>query len=353
MEAKIKELSAIAMGVLVVMVAATVLQFFHVNAQGQLQQERQERQDPEDGMVSGMELLDTGVSQEEQEILEHQMQIELPEGVGQEQIRVEEDVLHQRVVIRIPGIEQEYYFEHPLRGSSSHIDDLRLGSENQEGTIEITLDKVYEVEAKVEEAWLYLDFIPPKDRYEKVIVVDAGHGGSEPGAVKQGIYEKDLNLGIVLQLKELLDQHPEWKVYYTRTEDVHVKLNDRVQLSNLSDADMFISVHNNSTRTGEMSDFSGTEVMFDEDKAGEALGTERLSAILLEEIVAACQSKDLGLVRGHSIYIIRTSQAPVALVEAGFMTSRTELDLLNSVEYQQKVAQGIYQGILRAIEEGF
>lgn len=347
MEAKIKELSALAMAVLVLMVAAAILQYYGANARAP------EQSDQREGMVSGMELLDAEVSKEEQKILEHQMQLELPQGIGQEQIRVKNDVLQERISIYIPGIDEEYYFEHPLRGSSTHINDLKLGTENREGVIEVTLDRVYEVEAKVEDSWLYIDFVPPADLYEKVIVIDAGHGGSEPGAVKQGIFEKDLNLAIVLKLKELLDQHPEWKVYYTRTEDVHVSLNDRVQLANLSGANMFISVHNNSTRTGEMMDFSGTEVMYDEDKTGESMGTEQLSNILLEETVAACGSRNLGLALGHSIYIIRTSEVPVALVEVGFMTDPGELGRLNSAEYQQKVAQGIYQGILRAIEEGF
>ena len=346
MEAKIKELSALAMAVLVLMVAAAILQYYGANAQ--VPEKKQEN-----GMVSGMELLDTEVSQEEQELLEHQMQLELPQGIGQEQIRVKSDVLQERISIYIPGIDEEYYFEHPLRGNSTHINDLKLGTEGREGVIEITLDSVYEVDAKVEDSWLYIDFIPPEDLYEKVIVIDAGHGGSEPGAVKQGIYEKDLNLAIVLKLKELLDQHPEWKVYYTRTEDVHVSLYDRVDLANLSNADMFISVHNNSTRTGEMTDYSGTEVMYDENKAGGELGTEQLSRILLEETTEACGSRNLGLALGHSIYIIRTSEVPVALVEVGFMTDPGELAKLNTDEYQHKVAQGIYQGILRAIEEGF
>lgn len=81
MEAKIKELSALAMAVLVLMVAAAILQYYGANAQ--VPEKKQEN-----GMVSGMELLDTEVSQEEQELLEHQMQLELPQGIGQEQIRV-------------------------------------------------------------------------------------------------------------------------------------------------------------------------------------------------------------------------------------------------------------------------
>lgn len=59
------------------------------------------------------------------------------------------------------------------------------------------------------------------------------------------------------------------------------------------------------------------------------------------------------VVEGDSIYIIRTSEVPVALIEVGFMTNQEELDLLNSTDYQREVAQGIYNAILRAFEEGY
>jgi len=186
--------------------------------------------------------------------------------------------------------------------------------------------------------------------------VDAGHGGSAPGAVKLNIMEKDLNLAIVLELKKLLDQLEEEqniKVYYTRTEDVNPTLDQRVQLANKVHANMFISVHNNSTRDGEMSDYNGTEVMYDEEKENETMGSRYLSEIMLEETVKVTKSKNDGLIQGHNIYIIRTSDVPVALVEVGFMTSVQELEKLKTKKYQKQAAEGIYNGILRALEEGF
>ena len=64
-------------------------------------------------------------------------------------------------------------------------------------------------------------------------------------------------------------------------------------------------------------------------------------------------SKNKGLVKGDSIYIIRTSEVPVALIEVGFMTNEEELALLRSKEYQKQTAQGIYDAILRAFDEGY
>lgn len=69
--------------------------------------------------------------------------------------------------------------------------------------------------------------------------------------------------------------------------------------------------------------------------------------------MAVTGSLNRGLTKGNSIYVIRTSQVPVALVEAGFMTNEEELAKLNTAEYQRVIAQGIYNGILKAFEEGF
>lgn len=66
-----------------------------------------------------------------------------------------------------------------------------------------------------------------------------------------------------------------------------------------------------------------------------------------------CGSVDKGLVAGNDIFIIRTAAVPVALIEVGFMTNEEELTKLNSNDYQKKVAEGIYQAILRAFEEGY
>lgn len=344
MEDKIKKISAVAMGLLVVLVSITVIRLSNVWAE---EQEKSER-------LTG-HVLDfiASLPEEDEEVLQYQIQIEIPPGTKTDQITVENEALTQLVTITVPGMDRDYYYDHPLLGSSDHIDNLIMGSERGNGIIEITLDAVYEVQYEVRDDQLYLDFAAPSELYEKVIVVDAGHGGDDPGSVKQGVYEKDLNLAIVLELKALLDQHPEWKVYYTRTTDVDMSPKKRAQFANKVHANLFISVHNNSTQDGRMADYAGTYVMYDEKKPTEGLSSARLAQICLEEFTAAAGSVSRGIIDGHSIYIIRNSDVPVALVEAGFMTDYEELERLCTPEYQKLAAQGIYNGILRAFEEGF
>ena len=83
------------------------------------------------------------------------------------------------------------------------------------------------------------------------------------------------------------------------------------------------------------------------------LGSKAFAQICLDHVTEALESRDKGLVEGDEIYIIRTSEVPVALIEVGFMTNATELQNLSSPEYQRQTAQGIYNAIMRAFQEGF
>jgi N-acetylmuramoyl-L-alanine amidase len=65
------------------------------------------------------------------------------------------------------------------------------------------------------------------------------------------------------------------------------------------------------------------------------------------------ESRNKGLVEGDEIYIIRTSEVPVALIEVGFMTNQEELNLLNSTDYQKKAAEGVYDAVLDAFAKGY
>lgn len=279
-----------------------------------------------------------------------QLALKLPEGVAGNEIRVGIDYVTQTVRIEVPGTDGRYFESDPITGSSNHIDTLSYMREGEEGIIEIVTDRVYELDTRFDSDYYYFDFLSPKEIHDKVVVVDAGHGGRAPGATKQGVNEKDIDLAIVLQLQKIFEESGEnIGVYYTRTDDSNPTFDQRVQLANKSDADLFISIHNNSIRSGRMSGTKGTQVMYDETSES----SRRFAQLCLEEVTAETGSKDKGLVEGDSIYIIRTSEVPVALIEVGFMTNQEELNLLRTEEYQRKAAQGVYRAVLRAFEEGY
>lgn len=279
-----------------------------------------------------------------------QLSIRLPEGVDGSQVKVSNEYVTQAVRVEIPGTDVSYFNSYPIAGSSSYVDMLSYAQNGDEGVIEIVTDRVYEVETAYDSEYYYFNFLTPQEVYDKVVVVDAGHGGRAPGATKQGVSEKDVNLAIVLELKEIFEESGEnIGVYYTRTDDSNPTFDQRVQLANKSDADLFISIHNNSTASGRMSGINGTQVMYDEMSED----SKKFAEICLEEVTSELDSTDKGIVKGDSIYIIRTSEVPVALIEVGFLTNQRELDLLRTPEYQRQAAQGVYDAVMRAFEEGY
>jgi N-acetylmuramoyl-L-alanine amidase len=276
----------------------------------------------------------------------------LPDNVDASQITVTDDYISRTLSIEIPGIDEGYFDKSPISGSSNHVDGISYRMSGSVGIIEIAMDTVYEVSEQYEGNKYYFTFQKPKDLYDKVVVIDAGHGGRTPGASKQGIKEKNINLAILTCLKQIFDESDQnIGVYYTRTDDSNPTFAQRVQLANGSDADLFVSIHNNSMGSGRMSSTSGTQVMYDE----ESESSKAFAEICLDEVTDSLGSRKAGtgLVKGDSIYIIRNSEVPVALIEVGFLTNQEELDALNSEEYQMKAAEGIYNAIMKAFEEGF
>lgn len=279
-----------------------------------------------------------------------QLSLKLPEGIEGETVQVTNDYVTQTVRVEIPGTDANYFDSYPIVGSSNHIDSLSYVQEGSTGVIEIVMDQVYELNMDYDEDSYYFNFLTPQEVYDKVVVIDAGHGGRAPGATKQGVNEKDIDLAIALQLKDILEKSDEnIGVYFTRTDDSNPTFDQRVQLANKSNANLFISIHNNSTRSGRMSGTKGTQVMYNESSEA----SRQFAQICLDKVTSEIGSKNKGLVEGDSIYIIRTSEVPVALIEVGFMTNQEELDLLRTRDYQRSTARGIYNAIIEAFEEGY
>ncbi len=280
----------------------------------------------------------------------HDFAMELPVETDFSGIKYETDVMARTFTFMVPGIESNYFSDYTIAGKSDGITDMRYASRGGYGTIEIVFDKVREVKHVIDGHYLYLDFVSPHDVYDKVVVLDAGHGGQDPGAMSaSGVLEKDINLAIMLKVKDLLEADTAHNigVYCTRTEDTFPSLQERAALANESACDLFLSVHNNSTASGRTSSINGTAVMY---RTGDETGASKAFAECVHShLLAALGSTDKGLVAGDEIYIVRTSEHPVALAEIGFMTNAEELQKLSDDGYQEKAAQAMYDAIMETL----
>lgn len=170
----------------------------------------------------------------------------------------------------------------------------------------------------------------------KTIIIDAGHGGSDVGATREGIYEKDITLDIAKRLETILKKKG-FNVLMVRTTDTYVSLQDRVEFSEKNGGDLFVSVHVNSSVTPEG---NGLETHYYTPQSYD------FAQIVHKEFAAAINSRDRGLFKSK-FYVINHTTCPSILVETGFISNPEERKELMTPQRKQKTAESIAKGILK------
>ncbi len=173
-----------------------------------------------------------------------------------------------------------------------------------------------------------------------LVVVDAGHGGSDPGAVYGGVNEKAVNLAVAQKVEALLAADG-IDVIMTREGDTYPSLSERPALANEEQATVFVSVHSNSASATSA---TGIETYYSVKNPEEDM-SKTLAQYVQKAIIEETGAKDRG-VKSANYVVLREAFMPAVLVELGFMTNDGELANLTDSEYQDLLAQGIYQGIV-------
>lgn len=173
------------------------------------------------------------------------------------------------------------------------------------------------------------------------VVVDPGHGGSDPGAIGyQGTFEKDINLAISLYLGEFLSQAGA-KVVFTRDTDEYVSIFRRPEIAIEANADLFVSIHANSHI--ERGKARGTETLY---RAKDPV-SEIFARTMQDEVVKAITLVDRRIWGRDDLAVFNGSNLPSIMVEVGFIDNPEEEVLLRAPGFQKVAAQGIYNGIER------
>ncbi len=179
---------------------------------------------------------------------------------------------------------------------------------------------------------------------DRVIVIDPGHGGSQPGATSpNGIKEKDLNLKISLKVEAALKQLG-YNVIMTRDNDKTVGLYERPGKANGIYADIFVSIHANSSTSPTP---SGIEVLYSPATTGTNKKVDQypLAKMVMDEILKATGAKERGVIKRPDLVVIREANMPAILVEVGFLSNAEEEKQITNDSYQNKLVEGIIKGI--------
>ncbi|MCL1988200.1 MAG: N-acetylmuramoyl-L-alanine amidase [Firmicutes bacterium] len=180
-----------------------------------------------------------------------------------------------------------------------------------------------------------------------VVIIDAGHGGTAPGAVQSGTRESDLNLAVAQKLFALIENNPNITAYLTRDSDTNIGLRERSAFGNTYGT-IFISIHHNATNNRNVNGIETffTTTDFDENRQ---FTSRQFADIMQRNLINQLNSHNRG-VRNRRFGVLRRSQIPAVLVELGFMTNQTELSRIRTQEFQQQAAQALYNGILETFD---
>lgn len=212
------------------------------------------------------------------------------------------------------------------------------------------------------------------------VVIDAGHGGNDPGAIgRSGLREKDINLDMAKRLSVLL-QGEGVQTVLSRSSDKFIPLSTRVNIANKSGADLFISIHSNANRSRSLSGFEVYYVAPSVSDSSRAVFTARNAPLNLKGAVFASDSQNLRAIIWDMIYtnnraeaielsnslckvmnssidanilgakgarfqVLKGVRMPGVLIEIGFVSNLNEERLLKTSAYREKLAEGILEGI--------
>jgi N-acetylmuramoyl-L-alanine amidase len=216
------------------------------------------------------------------------------------------------------------------------------------------------------------------------VVLDAGHGGNDAGAVGAFSKEKNINLKYTLELGDLIKKnHPDVKVIYTRNKDVFVNLNERARIANRAKADLFISIHTNASKNKSANGMETFTLGVSRSKENMEVAMLENSVILLEDdyekkyegfdpnstdsyimfefmkdqymdrsiscadliqqnMINASKRNNRG-VRQAGFLVLRATTMPSILIELGFISNKEEEKFLNNSDNQTKICKAIYQ----------
>lgn len=174
----------------------------------------------------------------------------------------------------------------------------------------------------------------------KIVCIDPGHGGKDPGATtKTGIDEKDIALTVALKVGALLTGY---EIVYTRDEDVYVGLSERALIANQAKADLFVSIHCNSAPSASA---NGMEVYVHTTRSA---ASTRAAHAIYDRLLPASGLRGRG-VKANDYAVLRETVMPAVLVELGFVSNDGDRAKLISEDWQNRAAEAITSGIMEVV----
>lgn len=198
------------------------------------------------------------------------------------------------------------------------------------------------------------DGLIERTKESTLIVIDAGHGGKDSGALSTNKKSKEKTIALqTAQKLEVALNEKGYKTFMSRSDDTFVDIYKRARTSNSINATLFISLHCNSTPSNNRENIEGIEVLYAprERVKRKSEDQSKFAKLLLNNILAETNANNRGIKSRPDLVVLNSTDATAALIEMGFMTNSRELSNMQDDDYQNKIVTGIVQAVSEYIEK--
>lgn len=283
-------------------------------------------------------------------VTDYSLSIPKPEGITMAQVSNQDLYASKKFKVIIQGDYIDYFNEHPVVINNNSVKEIIVDGDGNTTQITVTTSSLRGYKIYDDGSNIVVSMGEPKKIYKSIVVLDAGHGGYDPGAKNKGTYEKNLNYMILytLMTKYCSSNAPDVKVYWTRTTDTFISLAKRAAFAKSVGADAFISLHMNSGKSSA----NGTEVYYsvkNNSKSFSGITSKKMATLFRKKLVNTLGTKNRGT-KSAGYYVLKHNTVPAILIELGFISGSSDYKKLTSASFQQKAAKSIYDQIIAMFE---
>lgn len=269
----------------------------------------------------------------------------LPDGVTSADIKHADYYYKNQFCVLISGDYVSYFENNPISINGSTISGYTVTLTSAGKTrLLFNTTKLQGYKVHIQEQLAWIEVGDPKDIFENIVVLDCGHGGSDPGAQAGGYQEKNITYSILYTYaKTYFDSDTSnIKAYWSRYDDTFVTLSDRAAFAAKVGADLFISLHMNSATNTSA---TGTEVYYstsNNKKQSNGLTSKIMAGMFQSKLVDVMGTTSRG-VKTANYTVIYKNTVPAVLIELAFISNSSDRAKLTSSSYQKAAAEAIYE----------
>lgn len=285
----------------------------------------------------------------------YQMKIPTDFDISFQDIQTEDHYESNYFNIIIPGDVTAYFEAEPIVFNSEVVLDVTY-TVNADGNTVIKV-KTYELSGfKLQEGdgFIGVTIGSPSEIYKNIVVLDAGHGGNDPGAMNGSAKEKNLTLSIIYDAAEKYFNSPDSqiKAYWTRKDDTKIELNDRAAFADKVEADFFISLHMNSATSKAA---KGMEVLYASKNKNylEGVSSKTIAKHYADYLIETLgmTGRNYTTVDRPNLIVLYKNTVPAILIELGFISNASDYKKIADSKFQDATAKAIYDATVALFED--